>query len=122
MALPLTKLTQKNIAFKWDQQCHECFEELTAVTTAPVLQLFQADNAEELEFRTDASLYAMGAALQKKLLDDRSLYLVAFFSYKMRQAQQNYSEIDREMLAIVKTLRFWRHLLHGLEFKVRNRP
>ena len=49
----------------------------------------------------------------------RSLHPVAFFSRKLNQAQQNYSATDREMLAIVEALRFWRHLLHGLEFKVR---
>ena len=38
MALPLMKLTQKNIVFKWDSQCQEAFEKLrTAVTTAHVL-------------------------------------------------------------------------------------
>ena len=50
---------------------------------------------------------------------DRSLHPVAFFSHKLNQAQQNYSATDREMLAIVEALRFWRHLLYGLEFKVR---
>ena len=41
MALPLTRLTKKNIVFKWDEQCKEAFEKLrTAVTTAPVLQSF----------------------------------------------------------------------------------
>ena len=56
MALPLTRLTSKNIVFKWDKECQEAFEKLrTAVTTAPVLQIFQPDKAEELEVHTDAS-------------------------------------------------------------------
>ena len=55
MELPLTKLTQKNIVFKWDQECQETFEKLsTAVTTAPVLQIFQPDKVEEVEVHTDA--------------------------------------------------------------------
>ena len=38
------------------QECQEVFEKLkTAVTTAPVLQIFQPDKAEELEVHTDAS-------------------------------------------------------------------
>ena len=41
------------------------------------------------------------------------------FLARLNQAQQNYSATDREMLAIVEALRFWQHLLHGLEFKVR---
>ena len=56
MALPLTRLTQKNIVFKWDKECQEAFKKLrTAVPTAPVLQIFQPDKAEELEVHTDAS-------------------------------------------------------------------
>ena len=56
MALPLTRLTQKNIVFKWDEQCQEAFEKLrTAVTAAPVLQFFQPDKVEEIEVHPDAS-------------------------------------------------------------------
>ena len=55
-ALPLTRLTQQNTVFKWDQKCQEAFEKLrTAVTTAPVLQIFPPDKGEELEVHTDAS-------------------------------------------------------------------
>ena len=40
MALPLTRLTKKNIVFKWDQEYQKAYEKLrTAVTTAPVLQI-----------------------------------------------------------------------------------
>ena len=61
----------------------------------------------------------MGAALLQRLPGEKSLHPVAFFSRKLNQAEQNYSATDREMLAIMKVLRFWRNLLHGLEFKVR---
>ena len=56
MALLLTRLTEKNIVFKWDNQCQEAFEKLsTAVTTAVVLQFFQLDKAEEIKVHPDAS-------------------------------------------------------------------
>ena len=56
MVLPLTRLTEKNTVFKWDQQSQEAFDKLkSAVTTAPVLQIFQPDKAEALEVHTDAS-------------------------------------------------------------------
>ena len=77
------------------------------MTTAPVLQIFQLDLPAEIEVHTDASQYAMGAALFQRMPGDRSLHPVAFFSHKLNQAQQNYSATDREMLAIVEALRFW---------------
>ena len=61
----------------------------------------------------------MGAALLQRLPVDKSFHPVAFLCHKLNQAQKNCSATDREMLAIVEVLRFWRHLLHGLEVKVR---
>ena len=50
------KAYTEDIVFKWDKECQEAFEKLrTAVTTDPVLQIFQPDKAEELEVHTDAS-------------------------------------------------------------------
>ena len=81
-------LRQKNIVFKWDQDCQEAFAKLrTAVKTAPVLRIFQPDKAEELEVHTDASQYAMGAALLQRLPGDKSFYPVAFLSRTLNQAQ-----------------------------------
>jgi RNase H-like domain found in reverse transcriptase len=37
--------------------------------------------------------------------------IIGIYSYKLENAKKNYSTIDREMLAIVKTLIFFEHLL-----------
>ena len=38
---------------------------------------------------------------------------VEFFSWTLGQAQQVYSATDREILAIIKSLRYWRGYLAG---------
>ncbi|XP_075103816.1 putative mitochondrial protein AtMg00860 [Nicotiana tabacum] len=40
IAVPLTKLTQKNAKFQWTEECEQCFQKLkTCLTTAPILTL-----------------------------------------------------------------------------------
>lgn len=63
IALPLTTLTSKDVPFSWTDECEKSFRTLNdAVTTAPILQIFQPSEAE-VEVHTDASNYAMGATL-----------------------------------------------------------
>ena len=54
IACPLTDLTRKDIEFVWTAECAASFETLkTALTTAPVLQVF--DDAKPSELWVDAS-------------------------------------------------------------------
>lgn len=43
----------------------------------------------------------------------------AFHSRRLSPAEENYSATDRELLAIVDTLRAFRHYVHGTSFIVR---
>ena len=62
IAHPLTDLTCKDIEFAWTAKCAASFETLkTALTTTPVLQVF--DNAKPSELWVDASQFAVGATL-----------------------------------------------------------
>ena len=61
----------------------------------------------------DASGYATGGVLSQKL-DDGLWHPVAFRSASMQPAERNYEIWDREMLAIIDTLKDWRYFLEGL--------
>jgi hypothetical protein len=43
-----------------------------------------------------------------------------FYSGKHSPAKQNYDSYDQELLAIVDTLRHWRHYLKGANYKILN--
>ena len=59
---PLADLTRKDTEFAWSAECAAAFEKLkTALTTAPVLQVF--DDAKTSELWVDASQFAVGATL-----------------------------------------------------------
>ncbi len=46
--------------------------------------------------------------------------LVAFLSKSLNETERNYEIHDKEMLAIIRGLEAWRHLLEGAQTKVRD--
>jgi hypothetical protein len=58
----------------------------------------------------DASDHPNGAVLSQRD-QDQSLKPVAFYSRKLLDAERNYSTYDKELLAIVDSLKYWRHYL-----------
>ena len=65
LAGPLTRLTQKNVKFIWDEKCHKSFEELKKrLTTAPILAL--PNGRDPLSVYTDASREGLGCVLMQE--------------------------------------------------------
>lgn len=109
-ALPLTELTRKNVKFRWTEECQQAMDYLSSqVITPPILK--PPDFDKEFMLRTDASNSSMGGVLsQGEIGVDNP---VGFFSKRLDSAQMNYSVIEREMLAIVKAIEYFRvYLLH----------
>jgi hypothetical protein len=61
----------------------------------------------------DTSEAGIGAVLSQGLDPPPKLRPCAFFSRKLSPAERNYEVGDRELLAVVKTLKVWRHWLEG---------
>ena len=61
---------------------------------------------------TDASDLAIGAVLMQ---DKR---VIAYESRKLNTAELNYAVHEKELLAVVHSLKVWRHYLLGLKFKI----
>ena len=62
LAAPLTRLTGKDLDFKWDEACKQATEKLkTAITTSPVLKF--PDFSKAFILKTNASSTAIGAVL-----------------------------------------------------------
>ncbi|KAB2607658.1 S ribonuclease [Pyrus ussuriensis x Pyrus communis] len=59
IALPLTRLTRKEVKFEWDDKCEQSFQQLKhCLTHAPVLAL--PDDNGDFEVYSDASLNGLG--------------------------------------------------------------
>lgn len=114
IARPLTYLTGK-VPFKWNRAASDAFERLkVAVSSAPVLRCF--DPTLPIFVTTDASGYAVGGVLEQDA--DGARRPVAYFSRTMNPAELNYHPQEKELLAIVESLRHWRAYLHGRTFTV----
>ena len=72
--------------------------------TEPILQHFDPERAVTIE--TDASDYAIGAICSQP--DEKGiLHPVAYYSRKLKDPERNYDIHDKELLAIVDSLRKW---------------
>ena len=132
MTLPLTALLKKSETshapkpggkksegsgkWEWTRDTELALRKLKNVfTEAPILQHF--DPAKPIVLQTDASGFAIAGILNQ--YDGFGvLRPVNFYSWKCSPAEQNYDNDDEKLLAIVETLKQWRHYLEGANHKV----
>ena len=115
LARPLTELTRGDAAFEWTTEASHAFSEIKRqLCNAPTLRTFDANLATRV--CSDASKFAIGAALQQQF--DGHWHPVAFYSRKMKPAERNYPVHEQELLALIASLRHWRHYLHGATMKI----
>ena len=83
-------------------------------TKKPVLVALDLDKKMRME--VDVSDYAMERVL---LIEggDGKWKPVAFLLKSLNETERNYEIHDKEMLAIIRGLESWRHLLEGVQFK-----
>ena len=103
----LSNLTKKDAVWEWGPTQQAAFEGLKrAMTQAPVLAL--PDPIKGFHLHTDASNFAIAGVLSQEQ-PDGSYRPVAFQSRKLVPAEINYSTHEKELLAIVHSLKVWRH-------------
>ena len=108
-------LLKKTKEWNWNEDCQRVFEELKeCFCTAPILKHF--DPTLETILETDASDYVVLGILSQKHMENGKLILhpVAYLSEKMTPAEYNYGIGDKELLAIVASLKKWHIYLHAL--------
>ncbi|CAF1103419.1 unnamed protein product [Brachionus calyciflorus] len=97
IATPLFKLLQKDLVSR------------------PTLRL--PDLNRPFILYTDSSGYALGAILTQKD-DDGNEYVCAYASRILKNAEVNYGITEKECLAVVWAIKFYRVYLYGTHFKV----
>ena len=83
-------------------------------TKEPVLATLDLDKKMRME--VDALDYAIGEVLLIEC-KDRLWRPVAFLSKLLNETERNYEIHDKEMLAIIRGLESWRHLLERVQSK-----
>jgi hypothetical protein len=124
MLAPLTSLVEecsqtkttkakgtKKVPWHWDEVHQRAFDHVKATITKDVV-LAYPDYSKVFEIYTDASSKQLGAVITQ---DNRP---IAFFSWKLSNAQRKYSVTKIELLAIVETLKEFKGMLWGQNIKV----
>jgi len=115
VARPLHDLIKKDKKWEWTEREEKVFKELKErFTKEPVLAATDID--KRIRMKVDASDYATGGVLLMEC-EDGLWRPVAFLSKSLNETERNYKIHNKEMLAIVRELEAWRHLLEGAQYK-----
>ncbi|XP_073138216.1 uncharacterized protein [Henckelia pumila] len=110
IALPMSKLLQKDVPFEFGEKFKEAFDKLkNMLTTAPIIK--PPDWTLPFEIMSDASNYAMGVVLGQQI--DKKSHVIYYASKTLDPAQCNYTTTEKELLAIVFALNKFRSYLLG---------
>ena len=101
IAAPLHHITQKDITFKWTQECTDAFNLLKQkLVQAPILAFptFSTVGSPFVVY-TDASSIGIGAVLEQ------DNHVIAYTSRALTKSEKQYSVIQCECLAVVYALK-----------------
>ena len=103
---PLRQLLRKNVDWQWSHEHDESFNRLKALLqSAPTLKYF--DPADSAWIQTDSSSTGLGACLLQRGRP------IAFASRALSEAERNYSQIEKELLAIVFACEKFSQYIYG---------
>ena len=116
IAKPLHRLTEKNKAFIWNNECQTAFDKLKeSLTSSPILAHPNFDNTFILD--TDASNFAIGAVLSQ--VNEGQERVVAYASRTLTKSERHYCVTRKELLAVVHFTKYFKHYLYGQKFILR---
>ena len=106
----MCRLLEKDAKFDFDESCRFVFEEIKSrLVLAPIM--LTPDWNNEFEIMCDASDYAMGAVLRQRNV--KIFKAIYYASKTCNEAQENYSTIEKEILAMVFACEKFRPYIFG---------
>ena len=103
---PLRQLTQKEVAWHWDNKHSHAVEQLKdAFTKAPILKLY--DVYKQVTIAADTSNHGYGAVI----MQDNAP--IAYASRRLNDAEKKYAVIEKEMCAILYACRRFHDYIFG---------
>eukprot|EP00794_Sanderia_malayensis_P003974 gene3974-4523_t len=115
IAAPLNYLLKKGVKFTWSDDCQCAFEYLrNSLLKAPILAY--PDFNERFSLYTDASNTGIGAVLAQNIGGTEKT--IAYASRSLKPHERKYATIERECLALVWGIKYFRPYLYGHEFDV----
>ncbi|XP_055528889.1 uncharacterized protein K02A2.6-like [Wyeomyia smithii] len=113
---PLDNLLKKDYQFVWSQQCQESFVKIKKVLQSDLL-LTHYNPALDIIVAGDASKTGIGAVIMHQFPDGQ-IKAIAHASRTLTASEQNYSQVEKEALALVFAVTKFRRMLLGRHFKL----
>jgi len=115
IAYPLTRLTRKGIEFEWTEEEQKALDELKAhLSSSEVMR--SPDFTQPFKLCTDTSLVAIGSVLCQDFPDGERP--IAYYSKTLQPTWTRYSAVEREMLAVLLSVRKIRFYILGRDITV----
>ena len=111
LAALMTRLTWKEVKFKWNDLCERAFQELKRRLTSASI-LIVPERGQRYTVYCDAFKDKLGCVLMQ------SGRVVAYGSRQLKNHEQSYFTHDMELAAIVFALKAWLHYIYDEQFKV----
>ena len=113
---PLYRLLQSSTKWSWGAEQATAFQKVKSMLTSDSI-LVHFDPDKELLLSCDASPYGVGAVLSHKLEDGQEK-AIAFASRSLAPAEKNYSQLEKEGLAVIFGVKRFHQYLFGRNFTI----
>ena len=111
---PLNELLHKEKKWIWTKECEQAFREIKEKLTSDLF-LTHFDPNLDIIVASDASTQGVGACILHKWKDGK-VRPIAHASRSLVPAERNYSQIEKEALAIIFTVTKFNRYIHGRRF------
>lgn len=111
---PLDLLLLKDAPFEWNQQCEESFQKFKRILKSELL-LTHYDPSLPIIVSADASSKGIGAQISHRM-PCGSIKVVQHASRSLTKAEQGYSQIEREALALIFAVKKFHRYIYGRQF------
>ena len=111
---PLNELLRKDVEWVWSTECNKAFElAKEKLVSADVLMHY--DSTLPVKLAGDASAYGVGAVISH-IMPDGTERPIAFASKTLSSSERNYSQIEKEGLALIFGVKKFHTYLYGRRF------
>ncbi|XP_033729753.1 uncharacterized protein K02A2.6-like [Pecten maximus] len=110
---PLTHLLANDVEWQWSQTCANACETIKKLLVSSEVMVHY-DPKKPLTLAVDASSYGLGAVISHTIgSNDKP---IAYVSRTLTSAERNYSQIEKEALAIIFGIQRFHQYLYGRRF------
>jgi transposase InsO family protein len=111
---PLDDLLKKDTKWEWNTKCEQAFQKIKEILSSDLL-LTHYDPSLEIVVAADASESGIGAVISHKF-PDGSVKAIAHASSSLAPAEKNYSQIEKEGLALIFAVQKFHKMIYGRHF------